>query len=92
MQIRHLVLLLSVTGTFPASAQQAPNSTQFWNTLLNNNPAVAGLQYRHAANVLYHNQWDAVNGAPTTLFVNYAAKSMRCTVVSGAAIRSRTTE
>jgi type IX secretion system PorP/SprF family membrane protein len=55
-------------------SQQAINTTQFWNTNLHNNPAVAGLQYKHAAHALYRNQWDGVNGAPNALFVNYAAR------------------
>jgi type IX secretion system PorP/SprF family membrane protein len=35
---------------------------------------VAGAIYKHQANVQWRNQWVKTNGAPTTLWANYAAK------------------
>lgn len=66
--------LFSLGINLVAFSQQAMSTTQFWSTNLHNNPAVAGLNYRHEANALYRNQWDGVNGAPNGLFVNYSAK------------------
>ena len=58
-------------------AQQEPMSTQFRSTMLNSNPAIAGLDYLHEANVLYRSQWVNVNGSPNTLFANYAYRSRK---------------
>lgn len=41
---------------------------------MHTNPAMTGVIYRHQANVQWRNQWTKVNGAPTTLWANYAAK------------------
>lgn len=62
---------------FVFCAQQEPMSTQFRSTLLNVNPAIAGLDYTHEANVLYRSQWVNVNGSPNTLFANYAYRSRK---------------
>lgn len=52
-------------------------STQFRSTMLNWNPAIAGLDYQHEANMLYRSQWVNVNGSPNTLFANYAYRSRK---------------
>jgi type IX secretion system PorP/SprF family membrane protein len=66
-----LSAIFSVSATF---AQQQMAMTQFWNAPLYFNPAMTGLEYKHAANVLYRNQWDGVNGAPNSIFGSYAAR------------------
>lgn len=46
----------------------------FWNNYAHTNPATIGLFQKRAANVLWRNQWTKINGAPTTLWVNYAER------------------
>lgn len=41
---------------------------------MHTNPAMTGAIYKHHANAQWRNQWTKVNGAPTTLWLNYAAK------------------
>jgi len=55
-------------------SQQEPRSAFFWNQYMHTNPAMTGAVYRHHANVQWRNQWVNTNGAPTTLWANYAAK------------------
>lgn len=55
-------------------AQQEPRSAFFWNQYMHTNPAMTGAIYKHQANAQWRNQWTKVNGAPTTLWLNYAMK------------------
>lgn len=41
---------------------------------MHTNPAMTGAIYRHHANAQWRDQWTKVNGAPTTLWLNYAMK------------------
>ncbi|MNY06910.1 hypothetical protein D3C86_1396900 [compost metagenome] len=41
---------------------------------MHTNPAMTGAIYKHQANAQWRNQWTKVNGAPTTLWLNYAMK------------------
>lgn len=41
---------------------------------MHTNPAMTGAVYKHQANVQWRNQWTKFNGAPTTLWANYAMK------------------
>lgn len=55
-------------------SQQDPRSTIFWNQYMYTNPAMTGAVYKHHANAQWRNQWTKINGAPTTLWLNYALK------------------
>lgn len=55
-------------------AQQEPRSAFFWNNYMHTNPAMTGAVYKHQANVQWRNQWTKTNGAPTTLWANYATR------------------
>lgn len=57
-----------------SNAQQDPRSSFFWNNYMHTNPAMTGAIYRHHANAQWRNQWTKINGAPTTLWLNYAMK------------------
>jgi type IX secretion system PorP/SprF family membrane protein len=57
-----------------SNAQQDPRSSFFWNNYMHTNPAMTGAIYKHHANAQWRNQWTKVNGAPTTLWLNYAMK------------------
>ena len=61
-------LLVFSSHTF---SQNEAEQTLFTNNYANLNPAMSGLIYKREANVLWRNQWTAVNGAPTTLWANY---------------------
>ncbi|AEA42532.1 PorP/SprF family type IX secretion system membrane protein [Fluviicola taffensis] len=63
-------LILSINSI----AQEEPRSSFFWNQYMHTNPAMTGAIYKHHANVQWRNQWTRINGAPTTLWTNYAAK------------------
>lgn len=52
-------------------AQQVPLTGFYWNNYSFYNPAMGGVAFKHEANTLYRSQWDKVNGAPNSLFVNY---------------------
>lgn len=43
----------------------------YWNNYSYFNPAMSGVKYKHEANATYRNQWEKVDGAPNTFFVNY---------------------
>lgn len=64
-----LVVFLHVSN-----AQQEPRSAFFWNNYMHTNPAMTGAIYKHQGNIQWRNQWTKVNGAPTTLWANYALK------------------
>lgn len=55
-------------------SQQDPRAGIFWNQYMHTNPAMTGAIYRHHANAQWRNQWTKINGAPTTLWLNYAVK------------------
>lgn len=55
-------------------SQQEPRAAFFWNQYMHTNPAMTGAIYKHQANVQWRNQWTKINGAPTTLWLNYAMK------------------
>lgn len=59
---------------FNLYGQQEPISNFFWNNYMHTNPGFTGLLYKHQANAQWRNQWTKVNGAPTTLWVNYAMR------------------
>lgn len=70
-------LILLTTGLIVSSSsfsQQDPRSSFFWNNYMHTNPAMTGAIYRHHANAQWRNQWTKINGAPTTLWLNYALK------------------
>lgn len=77
--MKNHVRIIIAACLFPLAffAQQEPMSTQFRSTMLNSNPAIAGLDYTHEANVLYRSQWVNVNGSPNTLFANYAYRTRK---------------
>ena len=69
--MKKILFLFTLLLAFLGNAQQEPLLTQFWNSYSFINPATCGMDYKHQAAVQYRNQWDKVNGAPNSLFVNY---------------------
>nr|WP_294859403.1 PorP/SprF family type IX secretion system membrane protein [uncultured Fluviicola sp.] len=69
-----IVLTAGLIFSTDLNAQQEPRSAFFWNNYMHTNPAMTGTVYRHHANAQWRNQWTKINGAPTTLWVNYATK------------------
>lgn len=57
-----------------AFSQQEPRTSFFWNNYMHTNPAMTGANYKHHANAQWRNQWTNTNGAPTTLWANYAMR------------------
>jgi type IX secretion system PorP/SprF family membrane protein len=55
-------------------AQQEPIFTQLDNTIHFFNPASSGLNYRIQSSALGRYQWNGINGAPNSQFVNYSMK------------------
>lgn len=71
---RLISLIFGLVLSINSNAQQEPRSAFFWNQYMHTNPAMTGAIYKHHANVQWRNQWVKTNGAPTTLWANYAAK------------------
>lgn len=71
---RQIILLLFSIQFNCVYAQQEAATSYFWHTQFMGNPAFTGVDSRHAANAVYRNQWNGINGAPNTLLVNYEAK------------------
>src|SRR4051812_17678162 len=69
-----IVSIAALIFSINSNAQQEPRSSFFWNNYMHTNPAMTGAVYKHQANAQWRNQWTKTNGAPTTLWVNYAAK------------------
>jgi type IX secretion system PorP/SprF family membrane protein len=69
-----IALTIGMIVSTNSFSQQEPRSAFFWNQYMHTNPAMTGAVYRHHANVQWRNQWVKTNGAPTTLWANYAAK------------------
>ena len=69
-----ITLLTGLILSTNSNAQQEPRSAFFWNNYMHTNPAMTGSVYKHHANVQWRNQWVNTNGAPTTLWLNYAMK------------------
>lgn len=69
-----IVLTIGLIVSNNSFSQQEPRSAFFWNNYMHTNPAMTGAIYKHQANVQWRNQWVNTNGAPTTLWANYAAK------------------
>lgn len=71
-----LIIIIHLIICFPSEviAQQDPLFTQFWNTKNFLNPATAGLNFKHEANVLARWQWIGVNGAPDSQLASYSMK------------------
>lgn len=69
-----IVITISIGFSILSNAQQEPRSAFFWNNYMHTNPAMTGAIYQHQANVQWRNQWVNTNGAPTTLWANYAMK------------------
>ncbi len=65
------VLTTSILFAFGAFAQQESLTSFYWNNYSYFNPAMSGVENKHEANATWRTQWDRVNGAPNTLFVNY---------------------
>ena len=63
-----VIFILSSSAVF---GQQEPLSGMYWNNYSYFNPAMSGVVYKYEANASWRNQWDKVNGAPNTLFLNY---------------------
>ncbi|MDF3027134.1 MAG: putative rane protein [Fluviicola sp.] len=68
------MLLTGVIISTDCFSQQDPRASFFWNQYMHTNPAMTGAIYKHHANAQWRNQWTKVNGAPTTLWLNYAMK------------------
>lgn len=69
MNIRNYLVILLLTITCVASAQQRPYYTQY---ILNNyiiNPAVAGIENYWDVKASHRHQWVGLNGAPVTTYV-----------------------
>jgi len=66
-----ILCLLNVSYMF---AQQTGAAVQSWNVNLSSNPALAGLNYRHEANLFYRTSWGRIAGNPATGYANYAAR------------------
>ena len=69
-----IIVLFVFYFSQPVSGQQEPRNIFFWNNYMHTNPAMTGAVYKHQANVQWRNQWTKINGAPTTLWANYAMK------------------
>lgn len=69
-----ITLTIGLTVSTNSFSQQDPRSTIFWNQYMYTNPAMTGAVYKHHANAQWRNQWTKINGAPTTLWLNYALK------------------
>lgn len=69
-----IILMIGLIVSGYSLAQQEPRSAFFWNNYMHTNPAMTGAVYKHQANVQWRNQWTKVNGAPTTLWANYATR------------------
>lgn len=68
------ILLFSCVLSCCSFSQQDPRAGFFWNQYMHTNPAMTGAVYKHHANAQWRNQWTKVNGAPATLWLNYAMK------------------
>jgi type IX secretion system PorP/SprF family membrane protein len=71
---RTITFIFGMISTIHSTAQQDPRSSFFWNNYMHTNPAMTGAIYKHHANAQWRNQWTKINGAPTTLWLNYAAR------------------
>jgi type IX secretion system PorP/SprF family membrane protein len=69
-----ITLITGLILSTNSNAQQEPRNAFFWNNYMHTNPAMTGAVYKHHANAQWRNQWVKTNGAPTTLWANYAAK------------------
>ena len=65
-----LTLITSILCVDFATAQQDPQYTQYMYNQNVVNPAYAGLKEGLALNLLYRNQWSALDGAPETFTFN----------------------
>ena len=74
MKLTHILTIIGLIISKFSFSQQSPRSSFFWNQYMHTNPAMTGAIYKHHANVQWRNQWTKVNGAPTTLWLNYAAR------------------
>lgn len=74
MKIHQISVVFFLFGCLNAFAQQEPRSSFFWNNYMHTNPAMTGAHYKHHANAQWRNQWTNANGAPTTLWANYAMR------------------
>lgn len=70
----YLSLIFGLVLSVNCFSQQEPRSSFFWNQYMHTNPAMTGAVYKHHANAQWRNQWTKINGAPTTLWLNYAMK------------------
>lgn len=66
-----LLVLSLLTISTNLFSQQEAQATLFTTNYTSFNPAMAGVQFSKEANVLWRNQWTAINGAPAVLWVNY---------------------
>ncbi|MNJ97402.1 hypothetical protein D3C87_151470 [compost metagenome] len=69
-----IIITLVLSFSQSVFGQQEPRSAFFWNNYIHTNPAMTGAVYKHHANAQWRNQWTKINGAPTTLWLNYAMK------------------
>jgi type IX secretion system PorP/SprF family membrane protein len=69
-----IALTIGLIVSSNSFSQQDPRASFFWNQYMHTNPAMTGAIYKHHANAQWRNQWTKVNGAPTTLWANYAIK------------------
>lgn len=70
MKKGRLLLLMSCCLGKVSVAQQEPMNTQFQNTLVHVNPAMASIHYSQEANLQYRYQSENTNGSPTSFFAN----------------------
>lgn len=71
---RLITLIIGLILSANSYSQQDPQAGFFWNYYMHTNPAMTGAIYKHHANAQWRNQWTKINGAPTTLWLNYAMK------------------
>lgn len=69
MKIKWGLVVLLLTVTLTAKAQQHPMYSQYMFNMMNINPAYAGSRGVGTVTALYRNQWEGIEGAPKTVSV-----------------------
>lgn len=67
-----IIITIGLIVSTNSFSQQEPRAAFFWNQYMHTNPAMTGAIYKHHANAQWRNQWTKINGAPRTLWANYA--------------------
>ncbi len=71
MKVRWGLLVLILTVSATAKAQQEPMYSQYMFNMMNINPAYAGSRGVVTATALYRNQWVGIDGAPKTASLGF---------------------